>query len=224
LPGEGFGKSPKNAVFKREPKSAFDHHNELHSIFLDEYVDGRLTTLQLKELEEHLATCEFCREEVAGLQRVRSMFRRLSAIDQPLPRSFAVSQAQANGLKPKPLFATFAGAIAATLLVLFLALDILGAFTFTSTRTETLVASNQLPTFGALSSATCSTSDENGSVCAASDPNGPTVIYPANPPNRFVVVTERLQAITFIEIGLVGIVLAMAAYVFTIRPRFPSRK
>ncbi|NWJ48203.1 MAG: zf-HC2 domain-containing protein [Chloroflexi bacterium] len=213
-------------MFKREPKSAFDHHNELYSIHLDDYVDGRLTTQQLKEMEEHLASCESCREEVAGLQRVRAMFRRISAIDQPLPRSFVLSQAQANSLKPKPLyrFSTFAGAIAATLLVLFLALDIIGAFNFTSTRTETLAASYQLPTFGALSSVTCSTSSENGSVCAASDPNGPTVIYPANPPSRTVVVTERLQAITFIEIGLVGIMMAMAAYAFALRPRAPSRK
>ena len=55
---------------------------------LSAYLDGALDGAERDALERHLATCEACRAELAGLRRVGALLRALP--EPALPRSFTL--------------------------------------------------------------------------------------------------------------------------------------
>ncbi|MFQ5826923.1 MAG: anti-sigma factor family protein [Dehalococcoidia bacterium] len=97
---------------------------------LSPYIDGRLTPKEQRELEEHLAACEACREELRALEVTVKLMRRLPQVAPP--RSFAI--APERPLPPiRGLWGAWGGLRVATamvtlLLVLVFAGDMLHLF------------------------------------------------------------------------------------------------
>jgi hypothetical protein len=203
-----------------------NHHNELYSIRLNEYVDGRLLEVQRQELEAHLSVCAECLREVENLRHTRGLLQELSKRTETAPRSFKLTESQARRLRPTPLyrFASIGAAIAAAILALFIALDVAGAFTITTTRTEALSYPDQLPTFGAISTIPCPTPGDSGSVCAAGDNGSPIIIYQPSPPTRTIIESIKDSNVVVIQVVLFIGTLMLAAFAFALRPRAPTRR
>ena len=65
---------------------------------LSAYLDGALDGAEREALERHLATCETCRTELAGLRRVGALLR---AMPEPaLPRSFTLPETTTRAGRP----------------------------------------------------------------------------------------------------------------------------
>ncbi|MEE8443188.1 MAG: zf-HC2 domain-containing protein [Dehalococcoidia bacterium] len=60
---------------------------------LSPYIDGYLESHKQKALEEHLAQCASCQQELEGLRAVTSLLHRVPQV--PVPRSFVLTQAPA---------------------------------------------------------------------------------------------------------------------------------
>ncbi|MEK7873182.1 MAG: zf-HC2 domain-containing protein, partial [Chloroflexota bacterium] len=114
--------------------STFDKtgHQHLSAERLSEYIDGRLPLHEREGVEAQLRACAHCREEADSLRATVMLLRGVPAV--PAPRSFALREA------PSPrggLFSLLGGlrlatAVAAGLLVLVLAGDILRLLPFLS--------------------------------------------------------------------------------------------
>jgi anti-sigma factor RsiW len=102
-------------------------HRRFRSL-LSPYIDRRLEVPQMAILEEHLATCGLCREE---LQTLRATVSLLQALPHAAPRhSFALTERpEVSRAAPAYLLGMRAAtATASVVLVLLLAGDLLGTF------------------------------------------------------------------------------------------------
>lgn len=76
---------------------------------LSAYLDGDLAAGERALLERHLAGCAQCRDELAGLERVRAWLAAdtVAAADEPSPSELAAIQARIAGevvpLRPRPV-------------------------------------------------------------------------------------------------------------------------
>ena len=92
---------------------------------LSEYLDGDLAADETALLERHLAACAACRDELAGLERVRAWLAAdpVAGRDQPSQAEFAAIQARIAGevvpLQPRRARPTWllAGGLAAAAVV-----------------------------------------------------------------------------------------------------------
>jgi hypothetical protein len=96
---------------------------------LSAYLDARLGATDRERLEEHLAACDRCRQE---LEELRAVVRALGDLPhEPAPRSFRLSAAQVEAARPaaRPTWAYgalgTAGAAAAILFAVLLGGDLL---------------------------------------------------------------------------------------------------
>lgn len=92
----------------------------LHIEQLSAYLDGQVRPDERRRIEAHLAACEACRRELAGLRQTVALVRALPRV--PVPRAFTLSQAQV-GLerpvgRPRWVGVALAGAAAVTTVVL----------------------------------------------------------------------------------------------------------
>ncbi|MGB6836109.1 MAG: zf-HC2 domain-containing protein, partial [Dehalococcoidia bacterium] len=87
---------------------------------LSAYLDGRLAPPERARVEEHLAACGRCRQELEELRTVVRALRGLSQV--PVPRSFRLSPAQVETARPaaRPTWAYGAlGAASAAATIIF---------------------------------------------------------------------------------------------------------
>lgn len=70
----------------------------LNSEQLSAYLDGQVRPDERRRLEAHLAACEACRRELAGLRQTVALVRTLPRV--PVPRAFTLSQAQVGLARP----------------------------------------------------------------------------------------------------------------------------
>ncbi|MFQ5860281.1 MAG: anti-sigma factor family protein [Dehalococcoidia bacterium] len=100
---------------------------------LSEYLDGRLEPRQRQRVEEHLATCARCREELEGLRGTVELLRQTPPY--ALPRSLVFTEAPTRPPAPvpsplRPVWATgLAASAAALLFTAILSADLAGTFT-----------------------------------------------------------------------------------------------
>lgn len=90
---------------------------------LSAYLDGRLAPPERRRVEEHLAACARCRQELEELRTVVRALRGLSQV--PAPRSFRLSPAQVEAARPaaRPAWAYGAlGTATAAATILFVVL------------------------------------------------------------------------------------------------------
>lgn len=100
-----------------------DPNAHLDPEWLSAYLDDEVSVSERALAERHLASCETCQQELAGLRHTASLFRRLPSV--PLPRTFYVTEAMVAPAPPpirgwqrwRPFFAPL-GAVMAALLVL----------------------------------------------------------------------------------------------------------
>ena len=60
----------------------------MHAVLIDnleEFLSGTLEPAELRVVEEHLKTCEVCREEVQGMQQVSLLFSSLNTDEKVAP-------------------------------------------------------------------------------------------------------------------------------------------
>jgi anti-sigma factor RsiW len=79
---------------------------------LEEYLAGALTPAERKEIEAHLSTCEFCREELRSMQEVSQLLVSLRSEEalEPTPGFYARVMSQIG--EQKTLAPTFASLFA----------------------------------------------------------------------------------------------------------------
>ncbi len=211
-------------------QSGENSHENTWLLQISLYIDKRLEAPALVRLEQHLSGCSECRQQLAGL---RQTVQLLNELPQPkMPRSFTLTSAQARALRPRPLYhmAQAAAAIAAIFLAISLILDYSGAFASkVAPVSQAVVATpaEELPLVGTRPPTTpCPT---NGLACAQSGLGG-EVTSPAPPtpaPTIAPIVTatsDNLVSIRLAQILLTGLVLVLAAFAFSLRPRAPSRR
>ncbi len=92
---------------------------------LSAYIDGEVSASETSRVEEHLAGCQECRDELASLRSTVGLLRRLAEL--AVPRSFALSEAPQRRPTPTIVWtARLATSVAAVLLVALLLGDIVG--------------------------------------------------------------------------------------------------
>ena len=92
---------------------------------LSAYIDGEVSASETLRVEEHLARCQECRDELASLRSTVGLLRRLPEL--AVPRSFALSEAPQRRPTPTIVWtARLATSAAAVLLVALLLGDIVG--------------------------------------------------------------------------------------------------
>ncbi len=92
---------------------------------LSAYIDGEVSASETLRVEEHLARCQECRDELASLRATVGLLRRLPEL--AVPRSFALSEAPQRRPTPTLVWtARLATSVAAVLLVALLLGDIVG--------------------------------------------------------------------------------------------------
>jgi predicted anti-sigma-YlaC factor YlaD len=96
---------------------------------LSEYLDDCLTPQERKDLEQHLEECEACRQEFELLRATVNLLHQVPQV--PVPRSFALVEADLQRRKPSPLVLHFrwlqvATAVAVALLAFLLVADFSG--------------------------------------------------------------------------------------------------
>ncbi len=92
---------------------------------LSAYIDGEVSASETSRVEEHLAGCQECRDELASLRSTVDLLRRLPEL--AVPRSFALSEAPQRRPTPTIVWtARLATSAAAVLLVALLLGDIVG--------------------------------------------------------------------------------------------------
>lgn len=104
---------------------------------LSPYLDNRLPPAQRQRLEEHLAACEKCREELAELRATVMLLQRFP--QEEVPRSFAVirDMVPASARAPVSYRMMPAGAaVAAVLLALVLTADVSGLLQSSATQRD----------------------------------------------------------------------------------------
>ncbi len=92
---------------------------------LSAYIDGEASASETSRVEEHLARCQECQDELASLRSTVGLLRRLPEL--AVPRSFALSEAPQRRPTPTIVWtARLATSAAAVLLVALLLGDIVG--------------------------------------------------------------------------------------------------
>ena len=92
---------------------------------LSAHIDGEVSASETSRVEEHLARCQECRDELASLRSTVDLLRRLPEL--AVPRSFALSEAPQRRPTPTIVWtARLATSVAAVLLVALLLGDIVG--------------------------------------------------------------------------------------------------
>ena len=92
---------------------------------LSAYIDGEVSASETLRVEEHLAGCQECQDELASLRSTVGLLRRLPEL--AVPRSFALSEAPQRRPTPTIVWtARLATSVAAVLLVALLLGDIVG--------------------------------------------------------------------------------------------------
>ena len=71
--------------------------------WLNAYLDGELKGNRLQQVEEHLAACEVCQNELDSLQSLSGLLQTVPALEFPSPERFAT---QVNLLLPQKRTAT----------------------------------------------------------------------------------------------------------------------
>lgn len=107
---------------------------------LSPYLDGRLTPVQGRRLEEHLATCDRCQRQLAELRATVELLRSLP--QEEVPRSFVLTPAMVPAVAPTPpayRMVPAGAAVAAVLLAFLLAADVSGLLQGGGTATGTTV-------------------------------------------------------------------------------------
>ena len=100
-------------------------HRRLQSL-LSSYIDGQVEASQANALEEHLATCERCQQELESLRFTVDVLREVPPL--PLPRSFTLKQQVAPAPRTSPYVWAMSAAtsVAALLLAVLMAGDFTG--------------------------------------------------------------------------------------------------
>jgi anti-sigma factor RsiW len=118
-------------LFRRQPHPSEDD--------LSAFVDAELSAGRQRAYEAHLEGCASCAETVAGLLEVKSTLARLPSASPP--RSFELSRAAAGveGQAPRPRTSpfVFAPAVALTLFIALIGLDLAGTVQTTSREAST---------------------------------------------------------------------------------------
>lgn len=207
-----------------ELKKQPNNHSAEWANLLSEYLDNRLEVNSRHRVERHLAECRECRLEMVGLRRTVKALNNLPEVRAP--RSFTLSPAQAQALRPRPLYraSQFAAAVAAAFLVISFILDFSGAF---STPSGSVVAVGPTvdvaPVIGTRPPTTCRSTEQN---CAQSGAK----FDPATPDPTTVAPTPAQSAnsgffepIRLVQLVLVVLLIGAAAFAYALRPRAPSR-
>jgi hypothetical protein len=110
-------------------RTVVDHDPGGHASaeLLSAYLDRRAEPAEEELVRGHLAECSRCAEELAGLEAVRDLLRRLPSIAPP--RSFELPEPAPLLRFPRPPFLVWtraAAAVAATFFVIVFSLDLLG--------------------------------------------------------------------------------------------------
>lgn len=110
---------------------------------LSPYIDGRLSPVEKRQVEQHLQVCEECSRELEGLRLTVSFLREIPQV-QP-PRSFALSPGVAK--RPASAFVAmrFATGAAAFLLSVLLLGDFVGAFSASTAMKSSAPAMQYAP-------------------------------------------------------------------------------
>lgn len=203
-----------------------DHLSEWLPL-LSEHLDNRLDEAADTHLTRHLAECRDCRLELAALRRTVRVLNALPEVKAP--RSFTLTPAQAQRLRPRPLYraSQFAAAIAAAFLLMISALDLSGAFSQTVViPVAATVPTVAVPEVGTAAARPCPT---NGLNCAFSNGQVGQVVTatpdPTTPAAIQTAATKKVdsEAVRVIELMLVLVVVALAVFAFALRPRAPTR-
>ena len=96
-------------------------HSRLRGL-LSDYIDGQISDSDASRVEDHLATCKECGQELATLRATVGLLKRLPQLE--VPRSFTLAEAPAEGDITRPI--AWAVRIAAPVAVLLLVALILG--------------------------------------------------------------------------------------------------
>src|SRR5437764_925115 len=76
---------------------------------LEEYLSGTLKPAALRDIEAHLNNCEACRDELAGMQEISTLFREMVVHQEsfePAPGFYNRVMRQVGGRKAVPAFAS----------------------------------------------------------------------------------------------------------------------
>ena len=75
---------------------------------LEEYLSGTLKPVARRDIEAHLASCDACRQEVAGMQEISVLFREIAPDESvaPAPGFYNRVMQQVGGRKAAPAFAS----------------------------------------------------------------------------------------------------------------------
>ncbi|MEI6046774.1 MAG: zf-HC2 domain-containing protein [Chloroflexota bacterium] len=201
-----------------------DHLNEWRPL-LSSYIDHRLEEPTRNHVARHVAECRECRLELAALRRTIGLLKGLPEVKTP--RSFTISPAQAQALRPRPLYraAQFAAAIAAIFLFITCAMDLSGAFNLAG---NTIVGSGVDPTTGIplVGTRVPTTCPPTGLACAQGGMGG-QLITP-DPTVATSVATSSAAVINFeaarvVEVILAVLVITLIAFAFALRPRAPTK-
>jgi Putative zinc-finger len=203
----------------------YGSHEEQWQNQISSYIDGELHGDELVQLEQHLADCADCQASLAAMQKMVKAVRAMPPVRTP--RSFALSPAQAEALRPSKGFkwASLGAAVVAIFLIALFALELGGSFNVT------VITSRVLPT-PTPNSITFSTADRNctpvpgqGSVTCLG--TGDPVTFP---PLEVPVVKETVTN-TYSDTAVVRVVQLILAVTFgallvlayALRPRAPNK-
>ena len=167
---------------------------------LSEYLDDCLTPQEWRNLEQHLEECEACRQEFKLLRATVNLLHQVPQV--PVPRSFALVEADLQRRKPSPLVLHFrwlqvATAVAVALLAFLIVVDFSG---FVRHPVEGPVIENHPAISGSIE---------------RHEPSGTGKIVPSEPSQEEVSSWVRPLEATFGAVAVVSIVLL----VFAIRER-----
>lgn len=217
-------------IGERNIDTAGDLHNQADwPEQLAAYIDQELDVATTRQIVAHLAVCARCQAEVKATQLLKTELAGLPQL--VVPRSFAITPAQARRLNPPPLYtaARIALGLAAALLIFVFGLDFLGlANQTTQTNIAVLPVATATPDYVVPPIGTrpaCGPASGQGNViCSGGDP-GTTVRTATSPSSIQLVVTTSgpSAAVHIAEIALVALVLAMAAFALAVRPRAPTK-
>ncbi len=206
-----------------------DNHRDFWANLISEYIDGNLAAKPTARLEQHLAACAECQNDLAGMRQTVFGLRRLP--DLAAPRSFVLTTAQARRLKLHPFyrFTQIAAAVAAVFLLFTLALDLAGVNSLEVSAPPVAIAPSAQPTttleaIGTLAAgpnATRSAIEGFGGLQNFTPLPDPTSVPLSSNPASFS--NNTLSGLRQLEVGLALAILIFASFAFALRPRAPGR-
>jgi anti-sigma factor RsiW len=79
------------------------------------YLDGELSGVERREADSHLAGCDLCREELAGMAAIRARLRALPMLELPVELAGAARTVRPLYRRPRVLVGAAAAAMATVL-------------------------------------------------------------------------------------------------------------